>query len=148
VTNTKWCHELLNRDLYIGQGNLSVQSTRMLITRIHTYVDSLPEGSSLANERMQWCNRDLIPIPEDRRTWTWQGFAGYWIITGVSSSSDWKYPSPKAVNILKRGKQLGMDCGLHALSPGPQCRSINGSHRRSFLGNIHDRRGSWLDGLS
>jgi NCS1 family nucleobase:cation symporter-1 len=38
---------------------------------------------------MQWCNRDLIPIPEDRRTWTWQGFAGYWIITGVSNSSDW-----------------------------------------------------------
>jgi NCS1 family nucleobase:cation symporter-1 len=25
----------------------------------------------------------LIPIPEDRRTWTWQGFAGYWIITGM-----------------------------------------------------------------
>lgn len=29
-----------------------------------------------------WCNRDLIPIPEDRRTWTWQGFAGYWVICG------------------------------------------------------------------
>ncbi|KAL1871969.1 hypothetical protein Daus18300_004606 [Diaporthe australafricana] len=28
-----------------------------------------------------WCNRDLIPIPEDRRTWTWQGFAGYWVIS-------------------------------------------------------------------
>lgn len=33
-------------------------------------------------ENTYWCNRDLIPIPEDRRTWTWQGFAGYWIITG------------------------------------------------------------------
>lgn len=29
-----------------------------------------------------WCNRDLIPIPPDRRTWTWQGFAGYWVICG------------------------------------------------------------------
>lgn len=29
-----------------------------------------------------WCNRDLIPIPQDRRTWTWQGFAGYWVICG------------------------------------------------------------------
>lgn len=32
-----------------------------------------------------WCNRDLIPIPEDRRTWTWQGFAGYWVICGCVS---------------------------------------------------------------
>ena len=29
-----------------------------------------------------WCNRDLIPIPANRRTWTWQGYAGYWIIGG------------------------------------------------------------------
>lgn len=29
-----------------------------------------------------WTNRDLIPIPYERRTWTWQGFAGYWVITG------------------------------------------------------------------
>jgi hypothetical protein len=45
----------------------------------------------------QWCNRDLIPIPRDRQTWTWQGFAGYWVIGGqlhctdqilVESSSD------------------------------------------------------------
>lgn len=35
----------------------------------------------------QWCNRDLIPIPEDRRTWTWQGYAGYWIITGANNSA-------------------------------------------------------------
>ncbi|KAK7973953.1 hypothetical protein PG989_015801 [Apiospora arundinis] len=34
-----------------------------------------------------WCNRDLIPIPEDRRTWTWQGFAGYWVITGINTTA-------------------------------------------------------------
>lgn len=34
-----------------------------------------------------WCNRDLIPIPEDRRTWTWQGFAGYWVICGCVNQS-------------------------------------------------------------
>ncbi|KAK8073622.1 hypothetical protein PG994_004521 [Apiospora phragmitis] len=34
-----------------------------------------------------WCNRDLIPIPEDRRTWTWQGFAGYWVICGINTSA-------------------------------------------------------------
>lgn len=32
-----------------------------------------------------WVNRDLIPIPDERRTWTWQGFAGYWVITGRCS---------------------------------------------------------------
>lgn len=35
-----------------------------------------------------WCNRDLIPIPEDRRTWTWQGFAGYWVICGCVNQSE------------------------------------------------------------
>lgn len=24
-------------------------------------------------------------MPPDRRTWTWQGFAGYWVIAGQSS---------------------------------------------------------------
>lgn len=37
-------------------------------------------------ENTFWCNRDLIPIPYGRRTWTWQGFTGYWIITGESTS--------------------------------------------------------------
>jgi nucleobase:cation symporter-1, NCS1 family len=30
----------------------------------------------------------LIPIPRDRRTWTWQGFAGYWVIGGQLHRSD------------------------------------------------------------
>ncbi|KAL1303023.1 hypothetical protein AAFC00_003336 [Neodothiora populina] len=34
-----------------------------------------------------WCNRDLIPIPENRRTWTWQGYAGYWVISGVNTTA-------------------------------------------------------------
>lgn len=38
-------------------------------------------------ENTSWCNRDLIPIPYHRRTWTWEGYAGYWIITGNATSS-------------------------------------------------------------
>ncbi|KAF2769732.1 NCS1 nucleoside transporter family protein [Teratosphaeria nubilosa] len=34
-----------------------------------------------------WCNRDLIPVPPDRRTWTWQGYAGYWVIAGINTSA-------------------------------------------------------------
>lgn len=41
-----------------------------------------------------WCNRDLIPIPEDRRTWTWQGFAGYWVICGCVNQSELNPRSP------------------------------------------------------
>ena len=53
----------------------------------NTYVcSSMISHDTTKNSKLihsqQWCNRDLIPIPENRRTWTWQGYAGYWIITG------------------------------------------------------------------
>lgn len=51
-----------------------------------------------------WCNRDLIPIPEDRRTWTWQGFAGYWVICGYVH-----YTSISSSNVSKN---------YHAAAPG------------------------------
>lgn len=35
----------------------------------------------------QWCNRDLIPIPSDRRLLTWQGYAGYWVIAGINTTA-------------------------------------------------------------
>ncbi|KAK5119841.1 hypothetical protein LTR85_007167 [Meristemomyces frigidus] len=34
-----------------------------------------------------WCNRDLIPIPPDRQTWNWQGYAGYWIVAGINTTA-------------------------------------------------------------
>lgn len=55
-----------------------------------------------------WCNRDLIPIPESRRTWSWKGYAGYWTITGYVrnktnsfqniSHKNANWPSLKSVN--------------------------------------------------
>lgn len=46
-----------------------------------------------------WCNRDLIPIPEDRRTWTWQGFAGYWVICGCVTRPDQSLWSPPSCGV-------------------------------------------------
>lgn len=46
-----------------------------------------PVDSDANYENTFWCNRDLIPIPYDRRTWTWQGYAGYWIISGTVTAS-------------------------------------------------------------
>lgn len=47
-----------------------------------------------------WCNRDLIPIPEDRRTWTWQGFAGYWVICGQVRREKVSTCGPRLTNPL------------------------------------------------
>jgi hypothetical protein len=63
---------------------LNAQSMTTRIMRTHTYAPSNPNIDVSSAYRLKWCNRDLIPIPEDRRLWTWQGFAGYWIITGTS----------------------------------------------------------------
>lgn len=49
----------------------------------NNYVYNDPDyGAHRDTNYKKWCNRDLIPIPDDRRTWTYQGYAGYWIITG------------------------------------------------------------------
>lgn len=31
-----------------------------------------------------WCNRDLIPLPPDRRTWGWFNYFGFWTITSLN----------------------------------------------------------------
>ena len=51
-----------------------------------------PVDSDANYENTFWCNRDLIPIPYDRRTWTWQGYTGYWIITGIVTASVGRRP--------------------------------------------------------
>ncbi len=56
------------------------QSARRWAKRLECPVD---ENANYKNTF--WCNRDLIPIPSERRTWTWPGFAGYWVITGIFS---------------------------------------------------------------
>ncbi|EJT99989.1 hypothetical protein DACRYDRAFT_90066 [Dacryopinax primogenitus] len=34
-----------------------------------------------------WCNRDLIPIPKERRTWGIWGYCGYWTVSGSCVSA-------------------------------------------------------------
>ncbi|CDK25867.1 unnamed protein product [Kuraishia capsulata CBS 1993] len=35
----------------------------------------------------QWCNRDLIPIPKERRTYTTMSYFGYWTVSGACVSA-------------------------------------------------------------
>ncbi|KAJ9312560.1 hypothetical protein DTO271D3_7107 [Paecilomyces variotii] len=38
-------------------------------------------------ENTTWCNRDLIPIPPERRTWGIWGYFGYWTVSGSCISA-------------------------------------------------------------
>lgn len=36
----------------------------------------LPADESRQEETTAWCNRDLVPMPPSRRTWSWSNFMG------------------------------------------------------------------------
>ena len=59
------------------QSEKAERKTRAWLTALECPVDKDADY-----ENTFWCNRDLIPIPRDRRTWTWQDFSGYWVIAG------------------------------------------------------------------
>jgi NCS1 family nucleobase:cation symporter-1 len=40
----------------------------------------------------RWSNRDLIPLPPERRTWGWFNFYGFWAITSLNIVN-WQTPS-------------------------------------------------------
>ncbi|KPI41863.1 Uracil permease [Cyphellophora attinorum] len=61
-------------------------------------------------ENTYWCNRDLIPIPRERRTWTWQGYAGYWIINGINTTA-WTAGSSLLALGLSVGQAMGVIVG-------------------------------------
>lgn len=85
-----------------------------------------------------WCNRDLIPIPEDRRTWTWQGFAGYWVICGYVSQPETALPrqlpfcsGALCSRTVIQHQHDGMDGRLDVIVSGLECTSGDRLHGRS-----------------
>lgn len=92
-------------------------------------------------ENTYWCNRDLIPIPEDRRTWTWQGFAGYWIITGANNSA-WTAGSTMLSLGLSVSQAMGVIVGSSLIiSMIAVVAGWMGSH--DYLGFTVMSRASW-----
>ena len=71
------------------------------------------ENSSYRNT--YWCNRDLIPMPEDRRTWTWQGYAGYWTIAGINTTA-WTAGSTLLSLGLSVPQSIGVMVGVALIS--------------------------------
>ncbi|EPQ54370.1 NCS1 nucleoside transporter family protein [Gloeophyllum trabeum ATCC 11539] len=47
----------------------------------------VPIDDNAAYKNDVWTNRDLIPIPEDRRTWDILGYLGYWVVGGACISA-------------------------------------------------------------
>jgi hypothetical protein len=39
-----------------------------------------------------WSNRDLIPLPPERRTWGWFNYYGFWAIASLNLAN-WQTPS-------------------------------------------------------
>ena len=62
-----------------------------------------------------WCNRDLIPIPPTRRTWTWREYAAYWIITGVNATS-WTLASSLLALGLSISQAMGVIVGASLIA--------------------------------
>lgn len=92
-------------------------------------------------ENTTWCNRDLIPIPEDRRTWIWQGYAGYWIMTGVNTSA-WTFGSTLLSLGLSVKQAMGVVVGGSLISAFlAVVAGWMGSHQ--YLGFTVLSRSSW-----
>ncbi|KIW50610.1 hypothetical protein, variant [Exophiala xenobiotica] len=47
----------------------------------------VPKDENSYYENTRWCNRDLIPMPAERRTWGIWGYFGYWTVSGSCISA-------------------------------------------------------------
>ncbi|KAK2793617.1 hypothetical protein FQN51_001195 [Onygenales sp. PD_10] len=48
---------------------------------------AVPIDENATYKNTTWCNRDLIPIPPERRTWGVWGYFGYWTVGGACVSA-------------------------------------------------------------
>lgn len=116
------------------------QTTRTWVQALECPVD---EDADYRNTF--WCNRDLIPIPYDRRTWTWQGFSGYWVITGKS------YPWVTARRTLLRYRRhkcdIVYDC-IESVGAWLDRRTSDGRYCGSINTCWAAGRDRWMDGFT
>ncbi|KXS99793.1 hypothetical protein AC579_9448 [Pseudocercospora musae] len=86
-------------------------------TRLRHWSNRLecPVDENAEYHNTYWCNRDLIPIPADRRTWTWQGYFGYWVICGVNTTA-WASASSLHALGLSVQQAMGVMVGVALIS--------------------------------
>lgn len=103
-----------------------------------------PVDENADYENNFWTNRDLIPIPYERRTWTWQGYSGYWVITGNLCKITWLF----FPLIVLRCQYNSMDCRFEFAGVGAVGWAGNGSRRWGVCPIRHHSRFRRLDGKS
>ncbi|KAL7908463.1 permease for cytosine/purines, uracil, thiamine, allantoin domain-containing protein [Trichoderma velutinum] len=66
-----------------------------------------PKDEDANYENTTWCNRDLIPIPPDRRTFHMWSYLGYWTVSG-SNLSAWSLGSTLLAFGLSPAEAIGV----------------------------------------
>ncbi|KAM6477496.1 permease for cytosine/purines, uracil, thiamine, allantoin-domain-containing protein [Trichoderma sp. SZMC 28011] len=66
-----------------------------------------PKDEDANYENTTWCNRDLIPIPPDRRTFHIWSYLGYWTVSG-SNLSAWSLGSTLLAFGLSAAEAIGV----------------------------------------
>ncbi|KAF7195805.1 Transporter aclS [Pseudocercospora fuligena] len=74
-----------------------------------------PVDENAGYHNTYWCNRDLIPIPPDRQTYSWQDFAGYWVIAGINTTA-WTSGSSLLALGLSVPQAMGLMVGVSLIS--------------------------------
>jgi len=77
---------------------------RELLTRLEVKPTD-DEYESIATSR--WGNKDVYPVPRDKRTYGWLSFYAYWGTCGISLSS-WTIGS----SLIGIGLTAGQACGV------------------------------------
>ncbi|KAF2087333.1 hypothetical protein K490DRAFT_42127 [Saccharata proteae CBS 121410] len=112
------------------------QKPSHLLTRLECPID--PNANY---KNTFWCNRDLIPIPNPRRTWTWQGYAGYWVIAGINTTA-WTSGSSSLELGMSVPQAMGVMVGVAVVSAGVAVLAGWPGGRR-YLGFTVLCRASW-----
>ncbi|WPV16563.1 hypothetical protein CLAFUW4_06506 [Fulvia fulva] len=55
------------------------------------------------------------PPPQNRRTWTWEGYAGYWVITGINTTA-WTFGSSLLSLGLSVPQAMGVSAGCSLIT--------------------------------
>ncbi|KAI0031376.1 permease for cytosine/purines, uracil, thiamine, allantoin-domain-containing protein [Vararia minispora EC-137] len=66
-------------------------ASKSTLRRVHDLVKL--HGDEERHEQTDaWCNRDLVPLPPDRRTWGFFEFFGYWTLSSLNVAT-WQMPN-------------------------------------------------------
>ena len=94
----------------------------MALKRLHHHI-RLKGDDEKHEQTDRWSNRDLIPLPPERRTWKSFNFYGFWAIASLNVAN-WQTPS----TYLSKPRVLNDGTLLTKSSNGAICTSSYAHH--------------------